>query len=183
MANKVLNPLNNQQPILAFGDSLTFGFGAEPNQSYPFILSQLINRTVINAGLNGELSEHGLLRLESVLDEHNPQLLILCHGANDILQNLCLDRMANNINDMIELAHKKDIQVVLIEVPDVNHQLNPITQYKQLAEQHQILLVDKLLAELLHHPNLHDDIVHPNVLGYHLIAKSLAKTLLENGAL
>jgi lysophospholipase L1-like esterase len=173
----MLRLIKKKQPILAFGDSLTFGYSAEENESYPFILSQLINYPVINAGLNGELSEHGLHRLEGLLDIHYPKLLLLFHGANDILQNLSFDRMAKNINEMIELAQKKNIEVILIAVPDVNQQLNPIPQYKQLADQHQILLVDNLLAELLSQRNLHTDIIHPNALGYRLIAKSLARTI------
>jgi acyl-CoA thioesterase-1 len=52
---------------------------------------------VINAGINGELSSEGLIRLEALLDLHKPQLLLLCHGANDILQKRDLTKMADNL--------------------------------------------------------------------------------------
>ena len=55
----------------------------------------MINSDVIDAGVNGELSRTGSLRLEKLLDRYNPQLLLLCHGANDMLQQRSLDEMAD----------------------------------------------------------------------------------------
>ena len=92
---KKLKPIATTQTILAFGDSLTFGYGAAKEQSYPAQLSALINRPVINAGISGELSGQGLTRLEALLALHKPQLLLLCHGANDMLKKRNLDVMAD----------------------------------------------------------------------------------------
>ena len=88
-----LPPLNNDAVILSFGDSLTSGTGANKAESYPAYLEQLISRKVINAGVPGELSERGLKRLPALLEEHQPDLLILCHGGNDLLRKKDLAQM------------------------------------------------------------------------------------------
>ncbi|MCW8994809.1 MAG: GDSL-type esterase/lipase family protein [Psychromonas sp.] len=179
----MLQPLNQQQPILAFGDSLTYGYGADKAQSYPAVLSTLINRQVINEGVNGELSAAGLLRLEALLDKHNPQLLLLCHGANDILQQRDLNKMADNLSAMITLAQHKNIQVLLIAVPQVNQRLRPVKQYQEVAARKQVVIDKNLLADLLKQPALHSDIIHPNHLGYQKIAQTIALQLKNQGAL
>ena len=135
-----LTPLNNQQPILAFGDSLTYGYSAATAQSYPEQLSQLLNMEVINAGISGEKSKQGLQRLGALLDKYQPQLLLLCHGGNDVLKKQSLDKMKANLGQMIEMAQNRDIQVVLISVPEASLFLPNIKQYQELAEQYNIPL-------------------------------------------
>jgi lysophospholipase L1-like esterase len=126
-----LTPLDNRQPILAFGDSLTYGYGATTAQSYPVQLSQLLNMEVINAGISGEKSRQGLKRLGTLLDKYQPQLLLLCHGGNDVLKKQNLDNMKENLAKMIEMAQSRDIQVVLISVPEASLFLPDIKQYQE----------------------------------------------------
>ena len=168
----MLHKLNSHQPILAFGDSLTFGFGATDTQSYPAVLSKLINHQVINEGINGELSYTGSQRLESLLEDYQPQLLILCHGANDMLQGLNLDKMAKNLRRMIKLAQERNIQVILIAVPQINPKLTPIDQYQEVSDEKQIVIENKIFTDILQCPELLCDDIHPNNLGYEKIAKS-----------
>lgn len=71
--------------IVAFGDSITEGFGQTP---YSVYLQQLLdsndcNYVVINEGLPGEISFEGASRIDSVLAKHSPQFIILMEGAND----------------------------------------------------------------------------------------------------
>ena len=178
-----LSPLDNQQPILAFGDSLTYGYGAPKALSYPEQLSQLLNMEVINAGNSGEKSKQGLQRLGALLDKYQPQLLLLCHGGNDVLKKQSLDKMKANLGQMIEMAQNRDIQVVLISVPEASLFLPNIKQYQELAEQYNIPLENNIIKEVLKKPSLHSDAVHPNAQGYRLVAEAIYELLEDNGAL
>lgn len=178
-----LYPLTKDKPILAFGDSLTYGYGAKQADSYPAILSQLLDIEVINEGISGEVSRKGLLRLETLLDEYHPQLLILCHGANDMLKKQDLNKMQQNLSEMIEMAQQREIQVVLMSVPEASLFLPDIVQYKLLAEQYNLPLENDIIKEVLKQPNLRSDMIHPNAKGYALIANALYELLDENGAL
>ena len=80
-----LKPLSQDAVILAFGDSLTFGTGAAPEQSYPSLLAEMTNLKVINAGVPGEVSSDGKKRLAKLLEETQPDLVVLCHGGNDLV--------------------------------------------------------------------------------------------------
>ncbi|GAA3919285.1 GDSL-type esterase/lipase family protein [Litoribacillus peritrichatus] len=84
---KQLSPLSTDDTILAFGDSLTYGVGAKNGKTYPEVLSELTGIQVINAGVSGETTSKGILRFSDVLDEHQPQLIILLEGGNDVLRN------------------------------------------------------------------------------------------------
>ena len=182
-ASHRLTPLNNHQPILAFGDSLTYGYGAQPEQSYPAQLSKLLNIEVINEGISGEVSKDGLLRLANLLDEQAPQLLILCHGANDMLQKKNLDSMQQNLSQMIEMAQQRNIQVVLMSVPEASLFLPDIPQYQQLAEQYDLPLQNDIIKNVVKQPSLRSDMIHPNGSGYALIAEAIYALLEDNGAL
>ncbi len=178
-----LSPLIQTQPILAFGDSLTFGYGAAKEQSYPAQLSTLINIPVINAGISGELSEQGVKRLESLLTLHNPQLLLLCHGGNDILKNRDLNTMAGNLKEMVRLAQQRGIAVVLLAVPRPGLILSPLEQYQQVADDMQIIIENEVITDVLQRPKYHRDMIHPNSLGYQEIARAIANLLDKHGAI
>ena len=56
------NNLIKINSIVCFGDSLTQGFGATGEQTYPYFLQQFTNLPVINKGVNGNTSKNGLNR-------------------------------------------------------------------------------------------------------------------------
>lgn len=181
--NKQLQALDSDAVILAFGDSLTYGSGASRKKSYPAILEKLTHHKVINAGIPGEISANGLRRLSGLLNTHQPDLIIICHGANDILKKLDLEQTQRNIQQMIELARENQVQVVLIGVPAFNLFLRKSAFYQQLADDNQTPIDNSSLATILKNNSLKSDYVHPNYEGYQMLAKNISTLLTDSGAL
>jgi len=178
-----LDLLAEDATVLAFGDSLTYGSGAGRDQSYPAVLSQLIGRTVVNAGVPGELSSAGRERLAGMLERHRPQLILLCHGGNDILRHQSPDRLRANLQAMIETARIAGAQVVLIAVPEFGLLLSPMPVYETVAEALDVPIESEVLSNVIAAADLKSDSVHPNAEGYRRVASALAELLKREGAL
>lgn len=178
-----LNPLPPNATILAFGDSLTYGTGTSRDKAYPVVLQSFIQRKVINAGVPGEISKKGLLRLNRLIDQHQPELVIICHGGNDILRKLDLNKTSDNLQQMIDLARQNNSQVVLIAVPKFGLMLNSSPLYKQLAEKNKLPIENDILGEILGNNSLKSDQIHPNAEGYRLLAEKIAALLKLAGAI
>lgn len=178
-----LAPLPPEARVLAFGDSLTYGAGVLPEEAYPAQLQALIQRQVVNGGVSGELSGDGLRRLPIWLDEYEPKMLILCHGANDLLRSLSEKKAAENVRAMVKMARDRGIDVVLIAVPKFGLMRAPPTFYEDIAREFDIPIERYVLNDIVRNSALRSDSVHPNAEGYRLIAQALVKRLQVSGAL
>jgi len=193
-----------------FGDSLTFGTGAAPEESYPAVLERLVGRRVVNEGVPGEITGEGLERLPEVLEREKPALLILCHGANDLLRFLDKRRVAFNLRAMIRLAREKGAAVVLvavlslgitlspepfcleivtekgaavlIAVPSPGITLSPAPLYREIAAEMGLPVEEEALTMVLSDGSLRSDFIHPNAAGYRRLAESIAALLRNSGA-
>jgi len=167
--------------ILAFGDSITFGNGVTAQESYPAQLQKISKQYVINAGLPGENSTEALQRLKRVLQrEKGIDIMILCHGANDILHNKSKSILAKNIQKMIETAQKRGIKVLLIGVVNFNFQdLQTLPLYKDLATKYHTAYNGEILKHIEADPQLKSDPIHPNAKGYAKMAKAIFDSLNE----
>jgi len=168
--------------ILAYGDSLTFGTGASPTESYPAILELLVGRRVVNSGVPGEVTGAGLSRLPEVLEREKPALLILCHGGNDLLRRLNQQQTASNLRAMIRLAQERGIAVVVIAVPTLGLSLSPPQFYREIATEMKIPFEEEALITVLADGSLKSDYIHPNAAGYRRLAELIAALLKKSGA-
>jgi acyl-CoA thioesterase I len=175
--------LSSDAVILAFGDSLTQGNGARDSESYPAVLESLSGRKVINAGISGEESDAGLKRLPSALEEHNPDLLILCHGGNDFIHQKDLKQMESNVRQMIQLAKNKNIPVVLLGVPELGIFLSTYDGYEEIANSMNVVFIEDLISDVLGDKSMKSDGVHPNNKGYRKMAETIHAVLQESGLL
>lgn len=182
-ADHKLEPIPNGGTILAFGDSLTLGYGTDKSNSYPAVLAGLTGLNVINSGISGETTDQGLERLPQELDRTAPDLIILIEGGNDILKNRSHTAIKENLKGMIELAKNKGIPVILIGVPEKKLFSDSAPLYKDLAEIFQLVFDGELIADLQFSPSLKSDRIHFNKKGYRKMAESIYDLLEDNGAL
>jgi len=168
--------------ILCFGDSLTYGNGADPGVPYPEVLAELTGRTVINAGVPGEVTASGVKRLPGLLEEYRPALVVLLHGGNDILQQRSETAMADNLRTMAELARDHGAAVVLLGVPQFGLFFRPPDLYPDLAKALALPYDGESLAEIERDPTLKSDPIHPNAAGYRKLAERIYALLHAAGA-
>jgi len=179
----LLPSLANDSVILAFGDSLTYGYNVSRNESYPAKLEVLTGLRVINAGVSGEVTRQGLQRLSKVLDESHPELMILCHGGNDLLRKMDLKEMESNIRSMIQLSLDRGIPVVLLGVPKPGIFLSSFDIYEEIANSMNVVFIEDLISDILGNKSLKSDSVHPNSKGYNMMAEEIYSLLLDKDAI
>jgi acyl-CoA thioesterase-1 len=169
--------------VLAFGDSLTYGYGAA-DQSYPKQLQLLIHREVVNAGVSGEVSSVGLRRLPKMLQMYRPSLVILCHGGNDILRRSSQENLRANLVAMIKLARESGAQVLLVGVPGFGLLgASTVPLYEEVAAEQNVLYEGDVLEKIENDASLKSDQIHPNAAGYGLMAEAFKKLLKEHGVI
>jgi acyl-CoA thioesterase I len=172
-ASPKLAPLPADAVLLAFGDSITYGTGAAPEESYPAVLARLTGRAVVNAGVPGETTAEGLARLPGMLEKYRPALVILCLGGNDFLRRLDDQQAADNLRAMLRLVKSKGVDVVLLGVPF----------YRQIAGESDVPYEGKTLKGILLKRALKSDLIHPNAQGYKALAEGIAAFMKKSGAL
>jgi lysophospholipase L1-like esterase len=168
--------------VLAFGDSLTYGTGARPEQSYPAVLAQLIGRNVVRAGVPGEQTAGGLARLPGLLDEHRPRLVIVCLGGNDMLRKQPPAAIESNLREILKTIRSRGIDAVLVGVPEPGLVTSAPEFYARLAGEFGVPYEGKVVTRVLYSPELKSDPIHPNAAGYRRMAEAVAEVLRKAGA-
>lgn len=173
--------------VLALGDSLTYGYGASPAESYPAQLQKLTGWEIINGSISGDTSAQALSRLPALL-QRKTKLVIISIGGNDFLRKLPEAETRNNIAEIIESVQKENIPAVLVGVPHLSvgalfGHLSDHLLYQELAEQYKIPLFEGAWSEILSDEKLKSDQIHANAAGYKVFAEKLEKFLQEEGFL
>jgi len=161
---------------VAFGDSLTAGTGAAPENDYPTLLGKNIGRPILNKGVPGETTERALGRVEEII-QLQPRVVLLCLGGNDGLQQLPLQTTFGNLAAIIDRLQESGSFVVLIGVRGASISDPYAKPFKKLAAEKHVLHVPNILSGILGSPSLMSDYIHPNEEGYKAIAERLEKIL------
>ncbi len=179
---------SNRPKIVAFGDSLTAGFGLAEKESYPYLLQEKLNAQgynyeVINAGVSGDTSLGGLERIDWVLEQENLEILILELGANDLLRGVPVARMKENLDKIIRRAKAKNVKVLLcgmLAPPTMGdeYQRDYSSAFPDLASEHKIAYIPFLLEGVALNRELNQaDGIHPNPEGTTIMMQNIYNEL------
>ena len=181
-------PVPAGSTVLALGDSLTYGTGASAETSYPTVLAELTGWNVVNAGVPGDTSAQALARLQALLAEHRPKLVIVSIGGNDFLRKLPESDTRANVHAACKLALESGAQVLLVAVPRATvaaalGQMTDHALYAEVAKDLNIPLQREGWGEVLAQAELRSDQVHANAKGYAQFARSVQGTAAAAGLL
>lgn len=173
--------------IVAFGDSLTAGYGVPPGKSYPDDLQRLLDSAgykyrVVNLGVSGDTTTDGLQRVSDVLDA-KPAIVILEFGGNDGLRGLPVSTTRANLSKIIQTLQNKGIRILLagMTLPrnygeTYIHSFDQI--YLALSTQFHLARIPFLLEGVGGHPELvQPDGIHPTVEGCKIVSTNVMKYL------
>ena len=178
-----LNLLQENDVIVAFGDSLTAGYGVDKSQSYPAKLAEMTGLNVINAGVSGETTGEGLERLPQILEEYKPSLVILLEGGNDLLRKRKEAVIESNLRNMIQTIKAAGAEVILVGVPEKKLFGSSLPLYEKLADEFNIPLEEDIVSNLIKRPSMKSDYVHFNVKGYKAMAEAIFALMQDYGAI
>ncbi len=178
----------NRPKIIAFGDSLTAGFGLAEKDSYPYLLQQKLKADgydyeVVNAGHSGETTSGGLERADWAFGQDNAKIAVIELGANDMLRGLSVAKMKDNLARIIRKAKAKNLKVLLcgmIAPPTMgsDYQREFSMAFPDLASEHKVEFLPFLLDNVALNKDLNQaDGIHPNAAGEKIMTDNIYRAL------
>jgi acyl-CoA thioesterase-1 len=167
--------------VLAFGDSLTAGYGVAPEEAYPAKLEAALkakgyNVRIVNAGVSGDTTAGGLARLDWALGDR-PAYALVELGANDALRGLEPADTAANLDKILQGLEQAKVKVLLMGMLAPNNWGADYAQrfdriFPDLAARHHVPLYPFFLDGVALDPKLNQpDMLHPNPTGVDVIVQ------------
>lgn len=175
---------NDEPVLLVFGDSLSAAYGIDESEGWVELLQQRLDESgyphrVVNASVSGETSTGGLARLPAVLENHEPDLVILELGGNDGLRGLPLNALRNNLIEMVEMSQESGARVLLtgIQIPPnygPRYTVPFFELFGEVAREKGIALVPFLIDGIPQQPELMQrDGIHPRAEAQIMIVENV----------
>ena len=178
------------QSILVLGDSISAGYGMSLEQGWVALMATQLAEdypeySVVNASISGETTAGGLRRLPELLQQHQPQLVLIELGGNDGLRGYPVKTLRGNLRKLVDLASDSGATVILLPVaipPNYGSRYTTaFTQsYAEVAED-----TDSHLSALIFEGVATDtalmqpDGIHPTVQAQPLLLANILPTVLE----
>ena len=171
--------------ILALGDSLTAGYGADATAAYPAVLAGFTGWQVINGGVSGNTSAQALARLPALM-RRQPQLVLVSIGGNDFLRKVPEADTRSNIRQIVQQIKAAGVPAVLVAVPYFTTgalfgRLSEHPMYEELAAELNVPIFKGAWAEVLGDKKLKSDQIHANAQGYRVFAEKMWAFLKQQG--
>jgi len=164
--------------IICFGDSITFGYGANPGEDFPSALAKMVNIPIINAGIDGDTSVEALQRLGSDVLDREPLLVIIEFGGNDFLRKIPKEVTLNNVKAMVEKIQAKQAMVAIADISAGLFLKEYRKAFYNLAQEKGAIFIPGILSGIITNPRMKSDFIHPNADGYKMIAQRIYRTIL-----
>ncbi len=169
----IIFPVSAQgKNILVLGDSLSAAYGIPVEQGWVSLLEQRIVRQdldykVLNASISGETTLGARTRLDKLLKEHQPELVVIELGANDGLRGFALAEIEKNLSDIVKRIKQSGSDVLLVPMqlpPNYGAAYNQrfMSIYKSVSKNMNVSLSKFILDEIAQYPELMQaDGLHP----------------------
>ena len=191
MLSLLFTNVHAQSPIkiMLYGDSLMAGYGLSQNENLAAELSRKFKDShssisFINASISGNTSKNGLSRVDWSIGD-NPNIVILCLGANDMLRGLDPALTMNNL-DLIISRFVSNNSIVILAGMQSPESMGPEYQsefdgiYPELSNKYNLIFMPFLLEGVaLEKEMLQADFKHPNAQGIKVIAKNLEPYIVQ----
>ncbi len=176
--------MQDGRPVIAcFGDSLTAGYGVEPEESFPSRLQALLDKAgyhyrVVNMGISGETTKDGLARVDRVIAQH-PAITIVEFGGNDGLRGIPIASSRANLDSIVARLRPSGTKVAMAGIT-----LPPqfggayITQFNEtyhvIAKKYDVPLYPFILKDVYGVAgSIQQDGIHPTAQGCRQVAKNM----------
>jgi acyl-CoA thioesterase I len=178
----IIAPLHAKN-IVVLGDSLSAGYGIDPQKGWVSLLSAKLNDQgqfkIINLSTSGDTTSNGLAKLPKALEQYTPDILIIELGANDGLRGLAISQIKKNLTIMLENSKKTGAKILLLATylppnygPEYLKQFN--NTFQHLADHYQVAFVPMFLAGVAGNEQLmQNDGLHPNEQAQSLILNNI----------
>lgn len=172
----IINYPPRQGPVIAFGDSLVYGYGAAPGNDFVSLLSGDLGVPIVNMGINGNTTRDGLGRVESIIVQ-KPSVVIVLLGGNDFLRKVPITETFSNLESIISKLQQSGAVVVLLGVQGGVFSDPFAKEFARLAQEKGVAYVPNVLDGIIGTQSLLSDAVHPNDAGYKKIAEKVLPIL------
>ena len=177
-AKQEIKNLNSKgKNIICFGDSITFGYGVNPGEDYPTVLSRIAGIPVFNKGVDGDTSFDGLKRVKSDVLDNDPALVIVEFAGNDFLKKVPFEATVRNTR---EIVRNIQAQGAIVAIADISAGFF-LREYRKalarIAREEGAIFIPSILGGIITNPSMKSDFFHPNAAGYKIIAQRIYRAI------